>query len=65
MSLTGTKALVLVLIGVIKLVSGLAPLFITKIFRKKSEILLQKFIGEFNPNIQYFHPKLHQGGEHA
>ena len=49
LTLTGTKALVLVLIGIIKIVSGLLPLVFTKIFKKKSEKILQKIIGMFNP----------------
>ena len=47
MDLTGTKAIVLVLLGMIKLVSGLAPLVFTKIFKRRSERFLKKFIGEF------------------
>jgi len=45
MDLTTTKVVNLVLLGVIKLVSGLAPMFFTKIFEKKSERFLKKFIG--------------------
>ena len=45
MNLTGTKAIVLVLIGIIKLVSGLAPLIFMKIF-KRNERFLKKFIGK-------------------
>ena len=47
MDLTGTKAIVLVLLGMIKLVSGLAPLVFTKIFKRRSERFLKKFIGKF------------------
>ena len=47
MNLTGTKAIVLVLIGIIKLSSGLAPIVFTKIFKRKMEQTLKKFIGEF------------------
>ena len=46
MNLTAAKATVLVLIGIIKLVSGLAPLVFMKIF-KRNERFLKKFIGEF------------------
>jgi len=45
MDLTGTKAIVLVLLGLIKLASGLAPLLLTKIFKRKSERFFKKFIG--------------------
>ena len=48
MDLTATKAVVLVLLGMIKLVSGLAPLVFTKIFRTRSDRFLKKFIGMFN-----------------
>ena len=46
MNLTGIKAIVLVLIGIIKLLSGLAPLVFTKILKRKSERFLKKFIGK-------------------
>ena len=45
MDLTATKAVVLVLLGMIKLASGLAPLFLTKVFKRISERFLKKFIG--------------------
>jgi len=45
MDLTTTKVVNLVLLGVIKLVSGLAPMFFTKILEKKSERFLKKFVG--------------------
>ena len=54
MDLTGTKALVLVLLGLIKLASGLAPLLFTKIFKRKSERFFKKFIGEFFFQMFYF-----------
>ena len=54
MDLTATKAVVLVLLGMIKLVSGLAPLLFTKIFRTRSERFLKKFIGMFNKFSIYF-----------
>ena len=62
LTLTGTKALVLVLIGIIKIVSGLLPLVFTKIFKKKSEKILQKIIGMFNPYEQYVYSQLLEGG---
>jgi len=45
MDLTGTKAIVLVLLGMIKLISGLAPLVLTKILKRRSDRFLKKFIG--------------------
>ena len=47
MDLTATKAVVLVLLGLIKLCSGLAPIVFTKILKRKSDRFLKKFIGEF------------------
>ena len=46
MNLTGIKATVLVLIGIIKLLCGLAPIVFTKILKRKSERFLKKFIGK-------------------
>ena len=46
MDLTATKAVVLVLLGLIKLLSGLAPLVFTKILKKRSDRFLKKFIGK-------------------
>ena len=46
MDLTGTKAVVLVLLGLIKLFSGIAPLLFTRILKKRNEKILKKFIGE-------------------
>jgi len=45
MDLTATKAVALVVLGLIKLVSGLAPLVVTKLLKKKSDRFLKKFIG--------------------
>ena len=45
MDLTGTKVVVLVLLGLIKLASGLLPLVLTRILRRKSDRGLRKFIG--------------------
>ena len=50
MDLTGTKAIVLVLLGLIKLFSGLAPLVFTKILKRRSERFLKKFLGESQSN---------------
>jgi len=44
MDLTSTKAVVLVLLGLIKLVSGLAPLLLTKVLKTRARCL-KKFIG--------------------
>lgn len=44
--------IVLVLLGMIKLISGLAPLVFTKILKRRSDRFLKKFIGELN--IQEF-----------
>ena len=46
MDLTGTKVVVLVLLGLIKLASGLLPLVLTRILRRKSDRGLRKFIGQ-------------------
>ena len=46
MDLTANKALALVLLGVIKLVSGLAPLVLTKLLKRIGDRFLKKFIGE-------------------
>ena len=46
MDLTANKAVALILLGVIKLLSGLAPLVLTKLLKKKSARFLKKFIGE-------------------
>ena len=46
MDLISTKVLVLVLLLLIKLFSGLAPLFLTKIFKKRGDRFLKKFIGK-------------------
>ena len=46
MDLTANKAVALILLGVIKLLSGLAPLVLTKLLKKKSDRFLKKFIGE-------------------
>ena len=46
MDLTATKAVALVLLGVVKLLSGLAPLVVTKFLKKRSDRFLKKFIGE-------------------
>ena len=48
MDITITKVVVLVLLGMIKLVSGLAPLVFTKLFKRRSERFLKKFIGKLN-----------------
>ena len=45
MDLTSTKVLVLVLLGLIKLGSGLLPLVLTRILKKRSDRFLKKFIG--------------------
>ena len=45
MDLTSTKVVVLVLLGLIKLGSGLLPLVLTKILKKRSDRFLKKFIG--------------------
>jgi len=45
MDLTQTKIVVMVILGVIKLISGLVPLLLTKILEKRSERILRKFIG--------------------
>jgi len=46
MDLTGTKAIVLVLLGLIKLFSGIAPIIFTRILeKKKNDKFLKKFIG--------------------
>ena len=54
MDLTATKAVVLVLLGMIKLVSGLAPLLFTKIFRTRSDRFLKKYIGVFNKKFCFY-----------
>ena len=54
MDLTATKAVVLVLLGMIKLVSGLAPLVFTKIFRTRSERFLKKFIGMLLNKLSFY-----------
>ena len=46
MDLTGTKVVVLVLLGLIKLASGLLPLILTRILRRKSDRGLRRFIGQ-------------------
>ena len=46
MDLTANKAVALVVLGLIKLVSGLAPLVVTKLLKKKSDRFLKKFIGK-------------------
>ena len=46
MDLTANKAVALILLGVIKLLSGLAPLVLAKLLKKKSDRFLKKFIGE-------------------
>ena len=48
MDLTGTKAIVLVLLGLIKLFSGIAPIIFTRILKKKkkNDKFLKKFIGK-------------------
>ena len=61
MNLTGTKAIVLVLIGIIKLVSGLAPLIFMKIF-KRNERFLKKFIGELKHFFNDLVPKYINAG---
>jgi len=45
MDVTATKVIVLFLLGIIKLLSGIAPLFLTKILKRKSDRFLKKFIG--------------------
>ena len=45
MDLTETKVLVLVLLGLIKFISGIAPLFFIRIFKKKADGFVKKFIG--------------------
>ena len=55
MDLTATKAVVLVLLGLIKLCSGLAPIVFTKILKRKSDRFLKKFIGEFARTMFYKH----------
>ena len=60
MDLTGTKAVVLVLLGLIKLLSGLAPLVFTKILKRRSDRFLKKFIGKL-----YFKPELSNGSKYA
>jgi len=45
MDVIATKVIVLVLLGLLKLFSGLAPLVFTKILKKKSDRFLKKFIG--------------------
>ena len=52
MDLTATKAVALVVLGLIKLVSGLAPLVVTKLLKKKSDRFLKKFIGKFWKNLK-------------
>ena len=47
MDLTANKALALVFLGVLKLVSGLAPLVLHKLLKKIGDRFLKKFIGEF------------------
>jgi len=44
MNLTGTKTVVLVLLGLLKLFIGLAPLLLTRILKRKEQFL-KKFIG--------------------
>ena len=46
MNLTKSKATALVLIGLIKLVSGLAPLLFTKILKRKNEENFKKSTGK-------------------
>ena len=55
MDLTATKAVVLVLLGLIKLCSGLAPIVFTKILKRKSDRFLKKFIGKFARTMFYKH----------
>ena len=46
MDLTANKVVALIFLGFLKLLSGLAPLVVTKLLKKKSERFLKKFIGE-------------------
>lgn len=45
MALVGTKVVVLLLLGVIKLSAGLLPLLLTKVLKRKGKCL-KKFIGK-------------------
>jgi len=45
LTLTETKVVVLVLLGLVKLFSGLAPLLATKLFKKRSDFWFKRFIG--------------------
>ena len=53
MDLTSTKVVVLVLLGLIKLGSGLLPLVLTKILKKRSDRFLKKFIGASEACLRY------------
>ena len=53
MDLTSTKVLVLVLLGLIKLGSGLLPLVLTRILKKRSDRFLKKFIGASEACLRY------------
>ena len=53
MDLTSTKVLVLVLLGLIKLGSGLLPLVLTRILKKRSDRFLKKFIGASEACLNY------------
>ena len=46
MDLTGTKTVVLILLGALKLVCGLAPLFLKKIFKGKREKCFKTLTGK-------------------
>ena len=54
MDLTSTKVVVLVLLGLIKLGSGLLPLVLTKILKKRSDRFLKKFIGGSEKLVRSF-----------
>ena len=48
MEVTATKVVVLLLLGTIKLVFGLAPLVLARVFKKRGNgYWVKKFIGEF------------------
>ena len=46
MDLLMSKIVVLLLLGFVKLISGLAPLVFVRIFKKRSEKFSKKFIGK-------------------
>ena len=53
LTLTETKVVVLVLLGLVKLFSGLDPLLATKLFKKRSDFWFKRFIGELHSVSNY------------